>query len=89
MLITSERRGCPVKDCTKYIPGKAVARLARFYAGVGELSEQDRKLLELYDQGLSDSEMARQVNRSRCLIQHWRAKIGLPSNFSKEDDDED
>jgi DNA-binding CsgD family transcriptional regulator len=89
-LITGERRGCPVEGCTRYVPGKSVARLAKFFAGTGDLPEADRRMLELYEQGLSDKEIAASIGRSRQLVGHWRRKMGLPSQLElSEEEDED
>lgn len=88
LLITGERRGCPVEDCARYVPNASVRRLVDYYSGKGKLSEQDRRLLDLYEQGLSDREIARRAERSCNLVWHWRSKMGLLPNFGRRDDED-
>lgn len=78
ILLTGQRRGCPVDACDKRVPNKSVQALVKFYDG-GELPEKDRLLLQLYEQGLNDSQIAELVGESRKLVCRWRLKMGLPS----------
>ena len=88
MLITGTRRGCLVEDCTKYVPNSSVQRLVKYYAGVGELTEKDRQILELYEHGMNDSQIGRALDCRRQLIADWRAKMGLPSQYGRQDDED-
>lgn len=78
-LITSERRGCPVEGCTKFAPSKLAKALHEYFAKGVPLSEGDMKILTLYEQGMSDAEIAKRISKSRKLVWHWRRKMGLPS----------
>jgi len=77
MLMTGERRGCPVVGCTRFATSRSILSLTQHYAGKTGLSERDKMMLELYEQGMIDSQIAERVGLSRGSVQHWRAKMGL------------
>lgn len=89
LLITKERRGCSVDDCTRYLPSSTARRLVRYYAGLEDLPEKDRKLLELYERGMNDGQIAEASGFHRKVVHHWRMKMGLPSQkeLSEEEDE--
>lgn len=68
-----------MESCDKFASSKQARQLSKYYAGQGGLEPSDEKLLELYDKGLSDTEIAVVLKRSRSLVAHWRRKFGLPA----------
>ena len=45
--------------------------------------EEEKKRLDLYNQGMSDAEIAKRVYVEKNVIQHWRTRRGLPPNAPK------
>jgi DNA-binding CsgD family transcriptional regulator len=79
LLITGHRRGCPVEGCTKHASSKRAQELSKHYAGLDGMRPSDEELLKLYEQGLSDTEIAAVFGKSKTLAAHWRRKYGLPA----------
>ena len=86
MLITHKRRGCSVKDCDKYLPSRGAKDLYDHYAGVSNLSQEDKKLLLLYDEGLNDVEIAKRLGKPKGTVTYRRERLGLPSQRQLEAD---
>lgn len=84
ILIVGHSRGCPVKGCTKYVATENAKRLCDYYAGVRDLPESDKELLDLYEQGFTDSEIGQLTGKGRMVIAHWRQKMGLRSQKELE-----
>lgn len=84
LLITNERRGCPTEGCTRYRSAKTLKELGKYYATHGGMSASDGKLIELYDRGLSDVEIAAFLGRSRTFVARRRKRFGLPSRKEME-----
>lgn len=79
LLITGHRRGCPVEGCTKYASSKRARELSKLYVSGDGSRPSDEELLKLYEQGLSDVEIATIFGKSKTLAAHWRRKYGLPA----------
>lgn len=79
MLITGSRRGCPVSSCDKYESGERARQLAKSHFWLCGMRTSDQEMLDLYEQGLSDVEIAVVIKKSRILVSRWRRKMGLPS----------
>ena len=79
LLITGHRRGCPVEGCTKYASSKRARELSKSYDELNGSRPSDEELLKLYEQGLSDTEIAAVFGKSKTLAAHWRRKYGLPA----------
>lgn len=45
--------------------------------------EEEKKRLDLYNQGMSDAEIAKRVYVEKSVIQRWRTRRGLPPNAPK------
>ena len=79
-LKTGERRGCPAgDDCDKFLPSEECVRFTDAAVGIVKLPIKKQFLLDLYEQGLSDSEISRRAKCSRRTVAAWRKKCGLPS----------
>lgn len=84
MLITNERRGCPVGACTRYESTEQARELGRYYSGQDGVCSFNEELLKLYDQGLNDAAIAKVVGKNRTIIARWRHRNGLPSRRERE-----
>ncbi len=52
----------------------------------GKEPEIDRKKMrELYDQGMFDSQIAHELGCSDSAVRHWRMRAGLPAQTKRED----
>ena len=45
--------------------------------------EEEKNRLDLYNQGMSDAQIAKRVCVEKNVIQHWRTRRGLPPNAPK------
>lgn len=45
--------------------------------------EEEKKRLDLYNQGMSDAQIAKRVYVEKNAIQHWRKRRGFPPNAPK------
>ena len=80
MLTTGKRRGCPAGDeCDKFIPSEECIKLSGVYSGVVRLPIKEPLLFDLYEQGLTDREIAIAVGTTLKVARGWRRKNGLPS----------
>lgn len=43
------------------------------------LNQRNSKFLELYNEGLVDSDIAKYTNVKRSVVSHWRSDNGIPS----------
>lgn len=68
-----------MESCDKYASSERARKLSKYFAGLGGIRPSDEELIKLYDQGLSDTEIAAALGRSRTLVAHWRRKFGLPT----------
>ena len=84
-LKTGRRRGCPAGDaCDKFLPSEECIKYTDASLGIIKLPIKKQLLMDLYEQGLNDSEISRAAGCSRRTVAVWRQKCGLPSNASLE-----
>ena len=79
-LLTYQRRGCPPEQCTRYEPlGQDTVRSPlQARALIRKQLVQREQMQKLYDQGLTDPDIARQIGVSGSTVCHWRHANGLP-----------
>lgn len=85
LLKTGRRRGCPAgDDCDKFLPSEECVKFTNVALGTVRLPIKKQFLLDLYEQGLNDSEISKRAGCSRRTVAVWRNKCGLPSNAKIE-----
>lgn len=96
LSVVGHSRGCPVKGCTKYkfsrkrakkeVPPPTVKEAEAAEVPESILKKRGRydQRMELYQQGLTDPEIAGEMGISKGAIAHWRKALGLPSNYRRE-----
>lgn len=84
-LKTGQLRGCPAgDDCDKFLPADECLKFTSVALGVVRLPIKKQRIMELYEQGLNDSEISRELKISRGTVALWRRKYGLSSNATVE-----
>lgn len=79
-LITGKRRGCPAgDDCDKFLLSKDCIKYTSAVAGLVRLPVREQLLRDLYEQGKTDVEIAKELKIPRRAVARWRCKNGLSS----------
>lgn len=92
MLITGHMRGCPAGDeCDKYFPRAEGMKILNPRGRPTRIAARETDVRAMYEQGMSDVQIAEAVGANRKAIQRWRKKNGLPSltELVEEVQDED
>ena len=93
LSVVGHSRGCPVKGCTKYkFSSKRAEKEVRppqaketeVHVGITAKKGRYEQRMELYQQGLTDPEIAREMGISKGAVAHWRKAQGMPSNYRRE-----
>lgn len=80
ILRTGHMRGCPAGDeCTKYFSRKDSVKLANPTGAATFIAATEQDLRKMYEQGMTDTEIAEAVESVPRAITRWRRKNGLPS----------
>lgn len=78
ILIEGHRRGCPAGDeCDKYAP--SVKTRVR---GMIRLPVEEVIVFEMYEHGMTDTEIGKNLGVSAKAIADWRKRRDLPSQHS-------
>lgn len=78
ILIEGHRRGCPAGDeCNKYVP--SVKTKSR---GMIRLPVEEAIVFEMYEHGMTDTEIGKDLGVSAKAIADWRKRRDLPSQHS-------
>ncbi len=70
--VTGHRRPYKFAECKLYLQ-KHEAKMHRYH----------EQFMELYKNGLNDSEISRKMDVSANMVFRWRSGLGLKSNFNK------
>lgn len=91
ILIEGHPRGCPVgKNCTRRIAGRrrretvSISRSAVPSPAIEKRIYASRRKMELYEKGMSDGEIARELKMSASAVRQWRVANCLPPHVSAE-----
>lgn len=86
ILIEGHPRGCPPgKDCTRRIAGRkrqqtiSISRSAVPAPAIEKRVYASRRKMELYQKGMSDGEIARELRISSTAVRQWRVANSLPA----------
>jgi len=93
LLRTGERRGCPIDGCTRFKPIHTNKKFLFMPPTSKKFDEPKSRrehsrlnkddMMPLYEQGMTDTQIARVTGICRKSVWIWRNKNGLPSNSKK------
>ena len=79
-LKTGKLRGCPAGDeCDKFLSKEGCLEFTSTMLGVVRPPIKEQRLLDLYEQGMTDTAIGKELHLSRQTVTAWRNKRGLPS----------